>query len=70
MAVSFGVGDGQLRLANPTHTTQNQHLSGRTSRVRLGLQNRLHLLEFGLSTNEETLAHVWSIEEVQTQVVF
>ena len=70
MAMSFGVGDGQLCLANPTHTTQNQHISGRTSRLRLGLENRFHLLEFGLSTNEETFAHVRSIEEIQPQVVF
>src|SRR5438552_915533 len=60
MAMSFGVSDGQLGLANPTHTTQSQHLSGRSSRLRLGQQNRFHFLEFSLSANEETLAHVRS----------
>jgi hypothetical protein len=31
----------------------------------MGLQNRFHVLQFCLSTDEETLAHVRSIEEIQ-----
>src|SRR5271168_969549 len=69
-AMLFSVSDRQLRLTNSTHASQNEYFSDRTHRRRLGLQNLLHFLDFGLTTDEKTSAHVRGIEEVQTEVVF
>ncbi len=68
--MSFSIGNRQLSLANPTHAAENKHLSAGAESVGLRLQDRFHLLNFGLSTNKEILTHVRCIVEIKTEIVF